>query len=131
MHLRGHVDKDKGHEDCIEVVPNWDYTEYVMVIAVHTLRQFWALHPKAEQPIKSWVEEVRFATWQSPADLKLQFGSASILKNNRVVFNLGGNKYRLVTAVLYRSQTVLIKFIGTHLDYDQIDAQTVNVREER
>lgn len=101
------------------------------VIAVQTLKNFWSRHPKAEQPIKSWLEEVRFATWQSPADLKLQFGSASILENNRVVFNLGGNKYRLVTAVLYRSQTVLIKFIGTHLEYDQIDSQTVNVREER
>ena len=100
------------------------------VIAVQTLKQFWSHHPKAEQPIKAWVDEVRFASWQSPSELKLQFESASILKNSRVVFNLGGNKYRLVTAVLYQTQTVLIKFIGTHQEYDQIDALTVNVRGE-
>jgi len=83
----------------------------------------------AEQPIKAWVDEVRFASWQNPAELKQMFSSASILPNNRVVFNLAGNKYRLVTAILYQSQTVLIKFIGTHSEYDKIDVQPVNVKE--
>jgi mRNA interferase HigB len=96
------------------------------VIAVATLRVFWAEYPDSEQPLKAWFDEARNAVWESPADIKRHYRSASILRDNRVVFNISGNKYRLIVAVLYPAQMVLIKFIGTHEQYDKIDAQTVS-----
>ena len=95
------------------------------VIAVSNLREFWATHADAEQPLKAWFEEVQAAQWQTPAEIKSQYRSASILKGGRVVFNIAGNKHRLVVVVLFNSQTVLIKFVGTHNEYNKIDAQTV------
>ena len=99
------------------------------VIAVSTLKAFWS-QPEcrdAEMPLRSWLEEVRDASWMQPADIKAQFGSASILKNRRVVFNIKGNDYRLVVAVAYRFQSVYIKFVGTHAQYDAVDVLTVEV----
>lgn len=87
------------------------------------------MHPDAEQPLKSWADEVRHAAWQQPADIKAQFGSASILKNRRVVFNIKGNDYRLIVAVAYRFGAVYIKFIGTHKAYDAVDAETVELEQ--
>ncbi|HEV6965647.1 MULTISPECIES: type II toxin-antitoxin system HigB family toxin [Roseateles] len=95
------------------------------VIAVSTLRAFWALHPDAEQPLRAWYEEVANAAWTQPADIKQHYRSASILKNRRVVFNIKGNEYRLIAAVAYRLQIVYVKFIGTHAQYDAVDAETV------
>lgn len=95
------------------------------VIAVSTLRAFWALHPDAEQPLRAWHEEVANAAWTQPADIKQHYRSASILKNRRVVFNIKGNEYRLIAAVAYRLQIVYVKFIGTHAQYDAVDAETV------
>ena len=95
------------------------------VIAVSTLRAFWERYPDAEQPLKAWHEEVRHATWSQPADIKAQYRSASVLKNRRVVFNIKGNNYRLIVAVAYRLQVVYVKFVGTHQEYDAVDAQTV------
>lgn len=95
------------------------------VIAVSTLRAFWAQHPDAEQPLKAWYEEVRNASWTQPADIKAQYRSASVLKNRRVVFNIKGNDYRLIVAIAYNSQIVYVKFVGTHRQYDQVDAETV------
>ncbi len=97
------------------------------VIAVSHLRTFWENHPDAEQALKSWVDEVKQATWQQPADIKMQYRNASILKNRRVVFNIKGNDYRLITAVAYRYQAVYVKFIGTHADYDAIDVETIEM----
>lgn len=96
------------------------------VIAVSTLRAFWVLHPDAEQPLRAWYEEASHATWLQPADIKLQFRHASILKNKRVVFNIKGNDYRLIVAIAYRLQVVYVKFVGTHQEYDAIDAETVD-----
>ncbi len=95
------------------------------VIAVSTLRNFWLRHPQAEQPLKAWFEEASQAQWAQPADIKAQFRHASILKNRRVVFNIKGNDYRLVVAVAYRLQVVYVKFVGTHQEYDAVDAETV------
>ncbi len=95
------------------------------VIAVSTLRAFWEKHPDAEQPLLAWHDEVLAAHWQKPADIKALYRSASILKNRRVVFNIKGNDYRLVVAIAYRLQAVYVKFVGTHAEYDAIDAQTV------
>lgn len=95
------------------------------VIAVGTLKAFWQRHPAAEQPLKAWFEEASKAFWTQPADIKIQYRSASILKNRRVVFNIKGNEYRLVVAIAYRLQIVYVKFIGTHQQYDAIDAHTI------
>jgi mRNA interferase HigB len=95
------------------------------VIAVSTLRVFWAHHPDAEQPLKAWFEEATNAAWTQPADIKAQYRSASVLKNRRVVFNIKGNDYRLIVAIAYKLQIVYIKFVGTHRDYDAVDAETI------
>ncbi|CAH1748701.1 Addiction module toxin RelE [Thauera humireducens] len=97
------------------------------VIAVSTLREFWKLHPDAEQPLKAWFEEVTKASWTQPSDIKAQYGSASILKNRRVVFNIKGNDYRLIVAIAYRLQVVYVKFVGTHKEYDEVDAETIEM----
>ena len=95
------------------------------LIAISHLRSFWEKHPDAEQALKSWVDEASKAVWKQPADIKGQYRHASILKNRRVVFNIKGNDYRLVISVAYRFQAVYVKFIGTHTEYDQIDAETI------
>lgn len=96
------------------------------VIAVSTLRDFWQRYPDAEQPLKAWYEEATTATWTQPADIKAQYRSASVLKNRRVVFNIKGNDYRLIVAIAYKMQYVYVKFIGTHAEYDRVDAATVD-----
>lgn len=99
----------------------------MVIIALKRLRDFWEL-PRcadAEQPLKAWYSEADKADWASPADVKAQYASASILGNNRMVFNIAGNKYRLITVIHYRVRTVYIRFIGTHQEYDSIDAHTV------
>jgi mRNA interferase HigB len=73
----------------------------------------------------AWCDEVKKAQWKNPADIKFQYASASILKNRRLVFNLKGNEYRLIVAVAYNAGFVYVKFIGTHKEYDAVDANTV------
>ena len=79
----------------------------------------------AKGPLEAWYYEANHAQWASPADVKVQYGSASILKKNRVVFNIAGNKYRLVVRINYDSKTVFVRFIGTHREYDKIDAEVI------
>ncbi|MBI3154840.1 MAG: type II toxin-antitoxin system HigB family toxin [Burkholderiales bacterium] len=95
------------------------------VVAVATLRAFWLRHQDAEQPLKAWFEEASKASWKQPSDIKAQYRSASILKIRRVVFNIEGNEYRLIVAIAYRLQIVYVRFIGTHQQYDAIDAHTI------
>ena len=95
------------------------------VIAVSTLRAFWARFPDAEQPLKAWYEEAKSAAWTQPAEIKAQYRSASVLKNRRVVFYIKGNDYRLIVAVAYKLQIVYVKFVGTHKEYDAVDAETI------
>lgn len=95
------------------------------VVAVATLRAFWLRYPDAEQPLRAWFEEASKASWTQPADIKSQYRSASILRNRRVVFNIKGNDYRLVVAVAYGLQIIYVKYIGTHRQYDAIDAHTI------
>ncbi|MCC5043763.1 MULTISPECIES: type II toxin-antitoxin system HigB family toxin [Xanthomonas] len=97
------------------------------VIAIATLRDYWEANPPAEQPLKAWYDEAKAATWKSPQDIKNAYRNASIIANNRVVFNIKGNDYRLIVAVAYRVGIVYVKFIGTHAEYDQIDAATIEV----
>ncbi|MNF82961.1 type II toxin-antitoxin system HigB family toxin [Pseudomonas borbori] len=97
------------------------------IIAISHLKAFWEQYPDAEQPLLAWIDEARKANWSSPTEIKEQFRSASILKSRRVVFNIKGNDYRLVTAVAYRFGAIYIKFVGTHRQYDAIDANTVEM----
>ena len=97
------------------------------VIAIRTLREFWECPEYADSQgqLEAWNREVKHAEWSDPLDIKAQFRSASILKGGRVVFNIAGNKYRLVVWVNYPAQAIFIKFIGTHKQYDKIDAETI------
>ncbi|MHB1621388.1 MAG: type II toxin-antitoxin system HigB family toxin [Sulfuricella sp.] len=95
------------------------------IVSVKIIREFWVLFPSAEQHLKAWVDEVKQADWNQPSDIKAKYRSASILKNRRVVFNIKGNDYRLVVSVAYWFGAVYIKFIGTHAQYDAIDAETI------
>ena len=96
------------------------------VIAKRTLVQFWQSgHGDAEQPLTAWHALAKAASWSHPKEIKAMFATASFLANNRVVFNIGGNKYRLVVKVEYELNAVYIRFIGSHADYDKIDASTI------
>ena len=98
----------------------------MQIIALRTLREFWERHRQAETPIRDWFVRVRRAEWTGPADVKAQFGTVvDLVADNRVIFDLGGNKYRLVVHVAYRHKRVLVKFIGTHQEYDKINPETV------
>lgn len=104
----------------------------MQVIARRTLKQFWELHPPATTPIRAWFAVATNAQWKIPADIKRQFGTTvDFVGDSRVVFDLGGNKYRLVVHVSYTFGRVLVKFIGTHAEYDRIDPETVSWRKNR
>jgi mRNA interferase HigB len=94
------------------------------LVALPPLLRFIAAHPDAKQSVLAWCDEVKKARWRQPSDIKAQYAHASILKNRRVVFNLKGNDYRLIVAVAYNLGFVYVKFIGTHAQYDAIDANT-------
>jgi mRNA interferase HigB len=96
------------------------------VISQAKLKAFFSAHPDAEQALKAWYDEARKASWATPQQIKDRYRSASFVGNNRVVFNVHGNRYRLVVAVAYQFGAVYIKFVGTHADYDEIDAATVD-----
>ena len=95
------------------------------IIARRTLREYWQKHADAEQPLRAWYAEAKAADWKSPAEIKARYASASILANNRIVFNIGGNKYRLIVAIRYDLGIIYIRFVGTHAAYDKIDAATI------
>lgn len=98
------------------------------IISAGTLRAYWEGNPLSEQPLRAWHDEARKAQWNTPQDIKDLYRNASFLGDNRVVFNIKGNDYRLVTAVAYKVGVVYIKFIGTHAEYDAIDALTVEIK---
>lgn len=102
-------------------------TKIMRVIALRHIRDFYRQRPDAAPAFKAWTREACRASWKSPQDIKQRYANASFLKGNRVVFNLKGNEYRLVVAVAYRFEAVYIKFIGTHSEYDAIDAATVEM----
>lgn len=95
------------------------------VIAIKRLRDFWRLHPDAEQALKAWYKEAEAASWRNSTDIKKRYASASIVGSDRVVFNIGGGKYRLVVHINYAFQVVYVRFIGTHRAYDGIDVRTI------
>lgn len=97
------------------------------VIAKLRLQAYWERPGRgdAEQPLKAWFAEARAAHWKTPEDIKARYAAASFLPDNRVVFNIGGNKHRLVAHVIYGAGIVLIKFVGSHAEYDAVDASTI------
>lgn len=95
------------------------------IIALKTLREFWEKHPNVRQSLQAWHEDAKHAVWQSPSDIKAIYRNASIVANNRVVFNIKGNEYRLIVAVNYRLGIAYIRFVGTHTEYDRIDATQI------
>jgi mRNA interferase HigB len=100
----------------------------VRVIALSTLKAFWEDHPEhrdATDPLLAWYRHALKADWASPAEVKADFRNASVLRDGRVVFNIAGNKYRLVVWINYAYRVVYVRFVGTHAQYDRIDAQTI------
>jgi mRNA interferase HigB len=97
----------------------------VRIISRKTLREFWKKHPDAQHPLQSWYFDVKHSGWTSPAAIKNTYRNASFLADNRVVFNIKGNKYRVIAAVQYDFGIVYIRFVGTHKEYDKIDAATI------
>jgi mRNA interferase HigB len=95
------------------------------IIALGQLREFWRKHPPSELPLRTWHAEASRADWKSPADIKTAYRNASFLPNNRVVFNIKGNDYRLIVAVHYNRGMMFIRFVGTHAEYDRINASTI------
>ena len=95
------------------------------IITIKTLSQFWARHRDVEEPLKAWYAEAASAEWKAPRDILGRYRSADILPGNRVVFNIKGNQYRLVVKIHYNTGIVYIRFVGTHTEYDRIDAETI------
>jgi mRNA interferase HigB len=95
------------------------------IIAKKRLREFWEEYPDAEEPLLAWYREVQQEDWDTPAKVKQKYGSASIVADNRVVFNIKGNDYRLVVKINYAYRVVYIRFVGTHAQYDEIGVEEV------
>ena len=96
------------------------------VIATNTLKEYWKKYPKTEQSLKSWLREVEFSEWQEPGELKVKYKNASILTSKRVVFNINGNRYRLIVDIEFRLKIVFIVWFGTHAEYDTINAKKIS-----
>jgi mRNA interferase HigB len=97
------------------LLPKWE----------RALREFWERHADAEQPLRAWYHDVLHTDWKTPADVKRLYASVSIVGENRLVFNVGGNKYRIVVAVNYKYRMCYVRFVGTHQAYDRIDVAPV------
>lgn len=95
------------------------------VFAKSTLREFWERYPDAEQYLKTWFDTAMNSDWKSPSDVKQTYANASVLKEGRIVFNIKGNSYRLVVKINFEKQWIFIRFIGSHKEYDRIDANTI------
>ena len=111
-------------------LPYWEIcftfvSKNVRVIAKGTLRDFWIIHKDCEEQLKSWYDEADRSSWISPNEIKLDYPSASILQGNRVVFNIKGNSCRLIVKINYKVGIIWIRFIGTHGEYDKINAETI------
>jgi mRNA interferase HigB len=95
------------------------------IFAKSTLRKFWEKHPDSEQYLKTWYDTAKNSNWKNPIDVKETYVNAGILKENRIVFNIKGNNYRLVVKFNFQKQWIFIRFIVTHSEYDRIDANTI------
>lgn len=96
------------------------------IIAISTLRIFWLKHKSAEQPLKSWVQEAESSIWKNSAELKSKYRNASIISSKRTIFNIKGNDYRLIVDIEYRLKIIFIVWVGTHSQYNKIDAKNIS-----
>jgi mRNA interferase HigB len=101
------------------------YNDIMRVIAKSTLQAFWRRQPDAEGSLLAWYREVEKEDWDCPTKVKARYGNASIVRNNRVVFNIKGTSYRLVVRVNYKYRLVYVRFVGTHVEYDKINVEEV------
>ena len=101
------------------------YIDSMRVISRKMIKEFWEIHPDAEQQLRAWYTKTKFAKWKTSSDIKSDYRNASFVANNRVVFNIKGNNYRLIAAINYEFGIVYIRFVGTHNDYDKIDATLI------
>ena len=97
------------------------------VIARAPLKDFWMRYEDAEGALKAWLSDAEKVVWKSPNDITANYANVSILGDSRVCFNIKGNRYRLIVKVVYQAQTVYIKFVGTHSEYNQVNAETVSL----
>jgi len=95
------------------------------IISRKALREFWERHPDARGSLDAWYADVKTADWEKPSDIKNTYANASLIGDDRVVFNINGNRFRLVVLVRYKYKMAYVRFIGTHQDYDRIDVATV------
>ncbi|AHM63214.1 hypothetical protein D770_24845 [Flammeovirgaceae bacterium 311] len=95
------------------------------IIALKILRDFYEKYPDSEPSLLYWIQATKRAEWNKPSDVIADFPTADIIKNDRVIFNISGNKYRLVVSINYTTKYVYIRFIGTHKQYDSIDVHTI------
>ena len=95
------------------------------IISRKRLKDFWEQNPSAKGNLQAWFAEARKGEWKTPHDVKARYGTASILRDGRVVFNICGNDYRMVVWINYEFEVIYIRFIGSHAEYDEIDAQTI------
>ena len=119
----------RAERDPAHVLPIWEHDIYALmqVVAKKALREFWLRHPRSKTPLSVWHATVERVCWGGPGDIKTMFGTTvDFIGDNRVIFDIGGNKYRLIVRVSYKYQRVLIKFVGTHEEYDRIDPDTVS-----
>lgn len=96
------------------------------IIKAKTLREYWQKHPDAESALQEWIRETRAADWETPHDVLQRFPNVRTLKDNRLVFNIKGNDYRLIVHVFYPAKVVYVKWFGTHAEYDHIDPVSVD-----
>ena len=101
------------------------YTYSMRVISRKILRGFWEKHPDARAALQAWYIDVKHADWNKPSDIKSVYQNESFLGHNRVVFHIKGNKYRIIVVVLYKHGQIYIRFVGTHREYDHINAETI------
>lgn len=101
------------------------YIDFMRVISRKMIKEFWEIHPDAEQQLRAWYTKTKLAKWKSSSDIKNDYRNASFVANNRVVFNIKGNNYRLIAAINYEFGIVYIRFVGTHTEYDKIDATLI------
>ena len=95
------------------------------IIALKTLRTFWESHPDIEDSLRSWHNQVEKEIWETPRQVMESFPNARIIGGNRAIFNIKGNRYRLVTHIDYAMKRVYVRFVGTHAEYDRIDAAEI------
>jgi len=95
------------------------------IVSRKILREFWERHPDARQPLQAWFADVKRAHWTGPKEIKAIYHNASFLAGNRVVFNIKGNSYRIIVVIQYKLGNIYIRFVGTHQEYDRVDAETI------